>query len=253
MRAQIHTTLSIHLALQTLLLLGALQGFAFGASNTATLDASATVSGVNSLDVALLNVSDDQAAAKIQFPNSSSGVNTAAQYARITFDSNAIGARVIIRTDNRNSAVPFTGTGEGGGLVGHMDSGKTVPLLWAVFPDLPGAKAFVFKGDTDPSGSSKGSLPGSVERGAGEAEGFVVDKANPNFETQDVLNYATVVLPNGTNGLLGNFPTDEDGAGASTGLRSAASPVFLVLGSDFTSVSSQMYSTTTLGLDLVVQ
>lgn len=229
-----------------------LPALAYGASNTAVLTATAIVSGVNSLDVFLLNTSDDQAAPKMQFA-SPSGIAKSNQYLHIVFDSNALGARIILRTDNRNSAKPFTGSGEGAGLVGNSDSTQTVLLLWAVFPDLISAKAFVFKGDTDPSGSAKGSLPGSVERGAGEAEGLVVDKANLDFETQNVLSYTTVVLPNGANGLLGNFPTDEDGAGGLTGLRSAASPVFLVLGADFVNAVSQTYSTSTLGLDLVVQ
>ena len=225
---------------------------ALGASNAAVLSADATVSGVNSLDISLANAGDDQAALKMQFTNPS-GIAKSDQYLRITFDSNGLGARIVLRTDNRNSGKPFTGAGEGAGLVGNSDSAKTVPLVWAVFPDLASAKAFVFKGDTDSSGSAKGNLPGASERGPGEAEGLVVDKANPLFETQDVLNYATVVLTNGTNGLLGNFPTDEDGAGGSTGLRGAASPVFLVLGADFFDVMSQTYSTTALGLDLVVQ
>ena len=227
-------------------------GSAFAASNTGLIPVSATVSGVSSLNVILIKTSDDQPSLKMQFANTN-GVTMSDQYVRIEFDSNALGARIIIRSDNQNSNKPFTGIGEGAGLVGNTDSTKNVPLLWAVFPDLASAKGFVFKGDTDPSGTSKGSLPGSVERGAGEAEGLVVDKRNANFETHDVLNYATVVLPNGPNALLGNFPTDEDGAGPKTGLRSTTSPVFLVLGADFVNAISQVYSTNTLGFDLIVQ
>ena len=223
-----------------------------GGSNTAILTATATVSGVNSLDLKLFNLADSQPATKVQFLNTS-GIAKADQYLQVEFDSNALGARIIIRTDNRNSNPPFTGTGEGAGLVGKIDSGQTVPLLWVVFPDLASAKGFQFTGDTDPDGTGKGTLPGAIARPAGEAEGIVVDKANPSFETPSVLDYTTVVVPNGTGGLLGSFPTDEDGAGPKTGLRSATSPTFIVLGADFFNTSTQSYATTTLGLDLVVQ
>ena len=219
----------------------------------------ATVSAVNILNVAVKNISDDLAASKMTF-SSTTGIGTASQYVQIDFDSNAVGARIVIRTDNKNNSKPFTGTGEGAGLVGITDSKFTVPLLWAVFDDLGGpngAKAFVFKGDTDPSGTSKGSLLGAVERGAGEAEGLVVDKANPNYESTDPnlspIGYATVSSVAGTVGGLGNFPTDEDGSGPKTGLRSCTSPIFVVLGAGFVGVPAQAYSTNTLALDLIVQ
>ncbi len=224
----------------------------YGGSNTATLAVTATISGVNSLELTFFNLADDQPASKVQFTNTS-GIVKANQYIRINFDSNALGAKIILRTDNRNSNPAFTGTGEGAGLVGVADSTVTIPMLWVVFPDLPSAKSFQFTGDTDPDVNATGSLPGANRRPSGEAEGIVVDKANPNFEIPNVLNYATVVLPNGTNGLLANFPTDEDGAGPSTALRQASSPLFLVLGADFVNAKTQSYTTTTLGFDLVVQ
>ena len=225
---------------------------AWASTSTAIVSVSATVSGVNSLELSLLNFSDDQSSPKVQYANPS-GIVKASQYMRIDFDSNALGAKIVLRTDNRNSAPAFTGPGEGAGLVGSSDTKRTVPVLWAVFPDLASAKNFSFTGDTDPDGTAVGTLPGAKPRPAGEAEGLVVDKANTNFETQAVLGYATVVAPNGVSGLLGNFPTDEDGAGPKTGSRSANSPVFLVLGADFLGASPQAYGTTTLGLDLVVQ
>ena len=217
----------------------------------------AVVTGTNVLNIALLNISGDLAAAKMTFANTS-GIGGSAQYIQVDFNSNAVGARVVLRTDNKNSSKPFTGTGEGAGLVGNTDSKITAPLLWAVFDDLALAKAFVFKGDTDPSGTLHGSLPGSVERGAGEAEGLVVDKANVNYENADpnganVQGYATVVIPQGTSGLLGNFPSDEDGAGPKTGLRPCTSPIFLVVAGVFGGLTAQTYSTSTLALDLVTQ
>ena len=217
----------------------------------------AVVTGTNVLNISLLNTSDDQAAAKMIFANTSA-IGKASQYLQVDFNSNAVGARVVLRTDNKNSTKPFTGTGEGAGLVGNTDSKVTVPLLWAVFDDLAPAKAFVFKGDTDASGTAKGSLPGAVERGAGEAEGLVVDKANTNYENADpsganVQGYATVVLPQGTTGLLGNFPSDEDGAGPKTGLRPCTSPIFVVVAGAFGGLTAQTYSSSTLALDLVTQ
>lgn len=227
-------------------------GLVNAATNSAVLTVSAVVSGSNNMNIELRNAGDDQVAAKMRF-SKTSGVSKSDQYVRIDFDSNSLGARIILRTDNKNSSFPYTGSGEGAGLVCNSDTTRTVPLLWAVFPDLAGARGFQFTGDTDPSADGKGSLPGASPRAAGEAEGLVVDRANPGFESQGVLNYATVVLPVGNKGLLANFPTDEDGAGPKTGLRSAASPVYLVLGADFSNAVSQSYSTNTLGFDLVVQ
>ena len=223
-----------------------------GGSNTAVTSATATVSGSNSMDLQLFNLADDQPSTKVQFLNTA-GITKANQYLKVEFDSNALGAHIIIRTDNRGSNPPFTGSGEGAGLVGTTDSTQTVPLLWVIFPNLPSAKSFQFTGDTDPDGTGVGSLPGATARAAGQAEGLVVDKANPNFETSEVQDYTTAIVPSGTDGLLGNFPTDEDGAGPSTGLRRATSPVFIVLGVDFVNANVQSYTTTTLGLDLVVQ
>ena len=223
-----------------------------GGSNTAVTSVTATVSGTNSMDLQLFNLADDQPSTKVQFLNTT-GITKANQYLSVSFDSNALGAHIIIRTDNRGSNPPFTGSGEGAGLVGIKDSTQTVPLLWAIFSDLPSTKSFQFTGDTDPDGTAAGTLPGATARAAGEAEGLVVDKANTNFESSGVQNYVTAIVPNGTDCLLGNFPTDEDGAGPSTGLRHATSPVFIVLGADFFNANVQSYTTTALGLDLVVQ
>ncbi len=217
-----------------------------------SLEASGTVTGSDSLAVSVHNLSDDQQTTKVQFGNTT-GIAKASQYLQIDYDSNALGARIIIRTDNRNSVVAYSGSGEGSGLVGNTHRDETVPLVWVVFDELASAKTFIFTGDTDIDGQKVGSLPGANPRLAAEAEGLVVDKANTNFETQNVLDYATIVLPSGTTGLLGSFPTDDDGAGPSTGLRSSTTPVFLILGADFVNARSQSYSTTTLSLDLIVQ
>ena len=233
----------------------------------------ATVSAMNILNIAVKNLSDDQAASKITFSNPL-GIGTAAQYVQIDFNSNAVGARIVLRTDNKNNSKPFTGpvNAEGAGLVGNTDSTSTVPLLWVVFDDVAQAKTFVFKGDTDPSPTKSGTLLGAQERGAGEAEGLVVDKNNKTpagsnagevggYEDTRVQGYATVVVPQGTAGLLGGFPTDKDGATdgngngnlGDDGLRSCTSPVFLAIGADFNGVAAQTYSTNTLALDLIVQ
>lgn len=234
----------------------------------------ATITAVNTLSIALKNISDDQAAIKISFANAS-GIQNAGQYVQIDYNSNAAGARIVIRTDNKNNTLPskpYTGTIEGSGLVGVTDTTATIPLLWVIFDDLGSAKTFVFKGDTDPLGTSHGDLLGATERGAGEAEGLVVDKNNKTtagtgagevggYEDVRVQGYATVVVPQGTGGLLGGFPSDKDGAAdgngngniADDGLRTCASPVFLVLGADFNGAVAQAYSTNTLALDLIVQ
>ncbi len=229
-----------------------------------TLSSSATVTGSNSMSIAVLNISDDQLAAKIQF-SIPSGISKASQYVQIDFDSNAIGARIVLRTDNKNSSPAYGGTGEGAGLVGVSNATETVPLLWAIFDDAAAAKAFGFTGDTDSDATGKGLLPGAIARQAGEAEALVVDMNNKTpsgdisrgetggYEDSRVQSYATLVFPSGTSGALGNFPVDEDGAGSGTGARQATSPVFVVLGAGFNGVSNQAYRTSTLGFDLVVQ
>jgi hypothetical protein len=227
-------------------------GAALNVPISRSVTVSAVVTGTNILNVAIKNVSNDVAASQVAFP-SSSGIATAQQYLEIEYDSIAVGARVVIRTDNATSSPAFSGTGEGAGLVGNTDTTRTAPLLWVVFDTLAPIKTFTFQGDTDPSSTVKGTVPGATERGAGESEGLVVDKANPNYETTDIQGYATVVVPTGTAGLLGSFPTDADGSGPGTGLRTATSPIFLLLGGGFSSIPAQTYSTTKLALDLVVQ
>ncbi len=223
----------------------------------------ATVTGSNNLSVAVKNSSDDQTATKVAFANASA-IAKASQYLQIDFNSNSIGARVVLRTDNKNSSKPYTGTDEGAGLVGNTDSKFTAPLLWAVFDDVTPAKSFAFTGDTDPSSASKGTVVGATERGNGEAEGLVVDKNNKStggYEGASVQGYATVVVPNGTTGSLGGFPSDADGAAdgngngnpGDDGLRSCTSPVFVVLAGAFNGLPAQAYTTNTLALDLVVQ
>ncbi len=232
--------------------------------SSSTLTSSATVTGSNSMSISVLNISDDQSAAKIQFLVPS-GISKASQYVQIDFDSNALGARVVLRTDNKNNNPAYGGTGEGAGLIGVNNASETVPLLWAIFDDVAAAKSFGFTGDTDPDAVGKGSLPGAAARPAGEAEALVVDMNNKTpagdtargeiggYEDSRVQSYATLVFPAGTSGTLGNFPVDEDGAGPSTGARQATSPVFVVLGAGFNGVSNQAYRTGTLGFDLVVQ
>ncbi len=212
----------------------------------------AVVAGSNVLSVTLKNASNDGDALKVAFANTTR-IGTASQYLEVAFKSIEIGARVIIRTDNRNATPSYTGTGSAAGLVGNTDRTTTAPLLWAVFDDVTSAKAFVFKGDTDPSGTVVGTVPGAEERGAGEAEGLIVDKTDTDYESTTTQNYATVVVPNGESGLMGNFPVDADGAGPSTGMRACTSPVYVVIGAGFQGKSAQTYSTNTLALDLIAQ
>lgn len=208
---------------------------------TKSVTVEATVTGTNVLNVAVKNTSDDQAAAKITFAGTT-GVATASQYLEVTFNSNAAGARIVIRTDNKNSSIPYTGTGEGAGLVGNKDTTTNAPLLWVVFDDVASVRTFVFTGKTDGAWNVS-------------KEGLVVDKANPNYETAAVLGYATVVVPDvgqgsGDKGLMGNFPIAADAAG---NLRKCTSPIYVPIGAGFGSVPAQKYSTSTLALDLIVQ
>ncbi len=232
----------------------------------------ATVSTTNALTIAVKNNSDDTVPSPIKMTfATASGIAKAGQYVQIDYNSNAPGARIVIRTDNRNSTIPFTGDSvakpaEGAGLVGNTDSKATVPLLWVVFDDVAAVKSFVFTGDTDATAGT-GVVLGATPRAVGEAEGFVIDKNNKTapgtdpakpgeiggYEDPRVQGYATVVVPQGTGGLLGSFPADEDGAGSSTGLRICTSPIFLALGSSFNGVTAQKYSTSTLALDLITQ
>ena len=232
----------------------------------------ATVTGVaQTLSVAVKNVSDNAAAAGgvATFPAGSS-VKTSAQYLEVSFQSNTIGAAVIIDTDNRSGTAnpgfcsgkdgvigtaddePFNPSSgaSGSGLVGTAAAGHgfAVPLLWTVFDAVqPGGYTFVKDF---------------------AIEGVVTDKAQthafagPNgtliaqsFDSSANLSYASVVTNmtqdgSGANsGLIASFPQTAQGGG----LRSATSPVVVYLGVDYTGAPAQGYGTNTLKLELINQ
>ena len=82
---------------------------------------------------------------------------------------------VAIWTDNRNAPLhPFTGPADAnaGGLVGMVDSGIVVPLLWQVY-DVPLGSAPVFTNTTEWA--------------------FVMDQSDSTFGTEETAVYRRLV------------------------------------------------------------
>ena len=242
----------------------------------------AQVSGIaETLSVVSKNVSDNAAFPnnRVTFP-AGNGVASSPQYLDVSFQSNALGAAVILSTDNRRTTAnprfatspgdvfkPDTGV-SGAGLVGVAANGHgfTVPLLWAVY-DNPRAGGYTFTGNL-------GSTPNTFAEAAmtDKAQTFVFSDKDDNgntvpvrlvaqlFDSPKGLAYASVVVGmtkvNGDNvGLIASFPEDIDGPanGLTNGLRTAKSPIAIYLGADYRGTPAQAYSTNTLTLELIHQ
>jgi hypothetical protein len=218
------------------------------------------------LAVTIKNVSDNATVTAVSFP-SGSGLASSGQYLEVAFQSNTIGASVIISTDNRAAdAVPRFASGatdnfdsttgvSGAGMVGTATFGHgfVVPLLWVVF-------------DSTQSGGH--SFTGNLV-----LEGVVTDKAQthafagPNgaliaqpFDSAENLGYASIISGmvqegSANKGLIASYPVDADGNdnGNDDGLRPATSPVVVYLGTNYTGAPAQGYATNKLKLELIHQ
>lgn len=234
------------------------------------------------LSAVVKNVSDNKPASgnHVTFP-SGKGVVTSGQYLEISFQSNTLGAAIIISTDNRRRAPdgktlanpafksgvdgilgtaddepfqPWTGV-SGAGLVGTRTKshGYVAPIFWVVY-DNPRPGGYTFAADFG-------------------KEAVVLDKAQTHsfgpggvlkpelFDSPTALAYASIVV--GMNfvkgfsvGLIASFPEDIDGPsnGNGNGLRTAKSPIVVYLGTNYTGLPGpNTYATNTLKLELIHQ
>ena len=242
------------------------------------------VAGVEeTLAVAIKNVSNNSVVTSVIFPTGSS-VASSPQYLEVSFQTNTLGAAVIISTDNRRKSPTgatlanpafksgpdgVLGTADdevfepqkgvsGAGLVGTDPKGHgfVVPLLWAVY-DNPRSGGYAFTGSLATEGvvTDKAQTHTFVEN----PDHTVVIVSQP-FDSPKALAYATIItgmVPvNGVSkGQIASFPEDIDGPsnGNLNGLRSATSPVCVYLGCDYTGAPRQGYATSTLSLELIHQ
>jgi hypothetical protein len=180
------------------------------------------------LEVALRNTQDNTPASQLSFGllASGTGIATGRQFAEIRYhfqENNLSTAGVHIYTNNQQNPVhPYTGSGDGAGLVGETDSNQNVPLFWTVFDEIQPA-GYSFTGNT-------------------AVEAFVMDKKAGDFGTDGALGYRTLV-DSFTN--LGAFPIP--------GRINAKSPVYLYFGANFANQSNQTYSTQTLTVEVYHQ
>ncbi len=257
-----------------------------------TVDAEGEVRGLDeTLSLVIRNVDNDAVVNNLTFP-SAKGAATCRQYLELHFQSNALGAAVILSTENRKMSSrggtlanpafksgpdgilntsddeafePYKGV-SGGGMVGTAQGGHgyVIPLFWTVF-DQPVAS---------------GGVRGYTFTANYAREAAVTDKAQTHvfinargdlapqlFNDARSIAYASVVVgmsfENGqSKGLIASFPEDADGSSRdgngdgdfqNDGLRGVTSPVVIYLGTDYTGAPLQGYATNTLTLELIHQ
>ncbi len=236
------------------------------------------------LSVVIKNVSDNQpyTGSVVSFPDGV-GVVTAAYYLEVSFQSNGLGAAIIISTDNRRvpsdnrgpAANPAFKSGEdgiigtaddeafqpwtgvsGAGLVGTRTKshGYAAPIFWVVF-DNPIPGGYTFAADY---GKEAVVLDHAQTHAFSGPNGALQPEP---FDSPSAQAYASIIVaPNFVNGssigLIASYPTDIDGSanGNSNGLRPATSPVIVYLGANLTGMPGpNTYATNTLRLELVHQ
>jgi hypothetical protein len=150
-------------------------------------------------------------------------VAQAKQYLEIRYNTSLSFRRITIWTDNRNAAASprFTGSADvsAAGLIGHIDSTVTVPVLWQVYDDL---------------------LPSPPPFTNDVEWGYVPDKSESGFQTEGAIEYRTLVSVNG----LGTRPS----AG-----RGGAPPIVVYFVADFRGKPAQQYSTNRLMIERIEQ
>ncbi len=267
---------------------------AYAANHPAvTILAEGEVKGFDeTLSLVIRNVDNDAVAGNLTFP-SAKGAATCRQYLELHFQSNALGAAVILSTNNRmmsadgrtTLANPAFKSGpdgrlntaddeafepqkgaSGAGLVGTAQGGHgyVIPLFWTVF-DQPvvngGAKGYTFAANyaREAAVTDKAQTHVFIN-----ARG---DLAPQPFDDARSIAYASVVVgmsfENGqSKGLIASFPEDADGSARdgngdgdfqNDGLRSVTSPVVIYVGTDYTGAPLQGYATNTLKLELIHQ
>lgn len=177
------------------------------------------------------NRSDGQLASTIQFGETAAdgAVVLAPQYVEIHYEAVAPFDRITISTDNRDAPIHrFTGptAASASGLVGEIDSARTVPLLWQVYDEVQ-AQAPTFDEITQ--------RKEEIEQWA-----FVPDQSESKFDTPEARDFRTVVSRSG----LGDRPA----AG-----RPATSPIVLYLVADFRDKPAQPYTVDRLIVERIEQ
>ncbi len=235
----------------------------------------ATVSEEVNLTLKIKNISDNAETTALTFP-SGYGFMASPQYLDVSFVSTAIGARVIISTDNRSATANpgycsgrdgIIGTADdenfaslrdagspGAGLVGKDAAGHayTVPVYWVVY-DAPVAGGYTFTGDL----TKEGVVTDKAQTKAWTVINNVPTLIDQLFDSELGLAYATVIAgmnkdASGNNkGLIASFPAD-DGTPAK-GMRACTSPVSVYLGVNYAGAPSQEYGSNTLKLELIAQ
>lgn len=162
------------------------------------------------------NITDGREAAGISFGDNppGTGLKVAEQYLEIGFTLVDGASGLDIYTDNRALIPPFTGSGEGAGLVGRTDTTVALPIFYQVFDAVNGQASFPTDSLTNPS------------------IGKMHDRARPDFFTDASLEERTLVTGSG---LLAPYPL--------AGRQTAQSTIILYFATDFTNASQQPYAT----------
>jgi len=200
-------------------------------------------------------------------PGTGALIATADQVVTVNFTDNHAGFQTIIVSTNNPTVVdPGTGlTVVRSGLITDATGAETasVPLHWVVYDGLTDAQSYLFEDNVFP--------PGFIQEGtdvSGKIDNrfnfYVVDRHQSDFNTSDVLGFASVVA-GVTNeiGSLANAPVDtaptvdDDGNPATpsqndgTQRETNDGEVFMKLGADYHGAPAASYYTNTLTLDLI--
>lgn len=229
---------------------GLVSGVLFAETSVTTnnISASATISSVNNLTTALLNIADDLSAAGLAFGSVSSGGkawNTLpGQYVKTTVEDNSVAWRLRVYSDNYVTAPSTSAYGFSyGGLKGVVNGSK-VPMGWMCLPNtVPGGP-----GVGDPStGTLNGwtyfkdahDVDDPSTTGTGKDESFgAADAAGYTNIAFGAPSYTRVIRPNIS--------------GGSEQLPTTATPFYVYLEGDFSSSAATSYSGT-IKLELLNQ
>lgn len=199
-------------------------------------------------------------------PETGELVATASQVVKVNFTDNHAGFQTIIVStnnptvlDSQNQVVVRSG------LITTAEPTASVPLHWVVFDTQAEAASYAFENSVFPAGfiQEGTNVGGRIDN---RVNFYVVDRHQSNFNTADVLGFASVISGvSGTIGSLANAPFDnntdrtfDDDGNALTptqndGLQRSTNDgeVFMKFGADYNGAPAGSYFTNDLTLDLI--